>query len=427
MALRWVPIKRGDQLPAGAVFSGKTETDGEVYVARNLGGGYSGVACGKLNLKDGKMYNIWVHGSGEAKEGEILVTVPGSEVAWLPIRRGDKLPPGSVLGGSTQSDGDVYVSRDFSGACGKLNLDKGAMHNIWVHGATGSHEGDVLTVSSHRWIPIKHGEELPVGSIHAGATKTDGDVYVGRHHNGACGKLNLDKGRMNNIWVHGIDAKPEGEVLSISPFSWHPIKRGDDLPAGCILSGCTDTDGQVYVARNPSGGCGKLNLDDGKMHNIWVHGANASQEGEVLTVPGSEVSWVIIKRGDELPAGCVLAGNTSSDGDVYVARNPDGAAGKLNLSKGKMHNIWVHGAGETHEGEVLTVTTHKWVPIKRGEELPPGCVLAGQTRADGEVYVARMFGGACGKLNLDKGKMHNIWVHGNDSAHEGEVLVLSAH
>lgn len=413
-------------MPVGAVLSGKTDTDGDVYVARNLGGGYAGGGCGKLNLKDNRMYNIWVHGSGETQEGEVLVAVPGAELAWIPMVRGEKLPPGCILAGETKTDGNVYVARNMSGVCGKLNLDKGKTNNIWVHGTGASHEGDVLVVIPFKWLPIKRGEQLPVGSVHGGATKSDGEVYVARNSSCVCGKLNLNKGRMHNIWVHDEGEAPEGEVLVVTPSKWLPIKRGDELPVGCVLAGSTDADGQVYVARNLSGGSGKLNLNDGKVHNIWVHGSGAAQEGEVLVVPGSEVKWVSVKRGAELPEGCVLAGSTSTDGDVYVARNSDGACGKLNLSHGKVHNIWVHGADSTAEGEVLTLIPYRWVSIKRGADLPLGCVLSGTTRKDGEVYVARVFGGACGKLNLNDGKMHNIWVHGSEPAQEGEVLVLSA-
>lgn len=63
----WQPIRRGDQIPPGAVYSGRTHTDGDIYVARVAD------VCGKLNIYCGAMWNIWCAKIGAAQEGEILV------------------------------------------------------------------------------------------------------------------------------------------------------------------------------------------------------------------------------------------------------------------------------------------------------------------------------------------------------------------
>lgn len=283
-------------------------------------------------------------------------------VRWVPVRRGDDLPAGAVRTGSTGRDGDVYVARSRGGACGKLNLDGGKVWNIWCHGEPQMHEGEVLTVKHQaygvaHWVPLKRGDDLPVGCIRAGATGSDGDVYVARNANGAGGKLNLQGGKMHNIWCHGDHhSAQEGDILTVEPYLWMPVKRGDDLPFGCVHTGSTGSDGDVYVARNvASGACGKLNLDNGKVWNIWCHGSGSTQEGEILVAINMVPTWSHVKRGDELPAGCILAGSTRTDGDVYVARNASGAGGKLNLDAGKMHNIWCHGdRAAAQEGEVLT-------------------------------------------------------------------------
>eukprot|EP00929_Paragymnodinium_shiwhaense_P118349 TRINITY_DN9027_c0_g1_i2.p1 TRINITY_DN9027_c0_g1~~TRINITY_DN9027_c0_g1_i2.p1 ORF type:complete len:764 (+),score=172.83 TRINITY_DN9027_c0_g1_i2:81-2372(+) len=68
----WSPIKRGDTLPAYAVFSGTTHRDGDVYVARNLRG-----EVGKLNLDEGCMWNIWCPDRDHAEQhAEVLLLVP---------------------------------------------------------------------------------------------------------------------------------------------------------------------------------------------------------------------------------------------------------------------------------------------------------------------------------------------------------------
>jgi len=63
---QWVAIRRGELLPPGAVFSGYTSTDGDLYVARCNG------EFGKLNLSEGLAWSIWCHLNGQAQEGEVL-------------------------------------------------------------------------------------------------------------------------------------------------------------------------------------------------------------------------------------------------------------------------------------------------------------------------------------------------------------------
>jgi len=113
----------------------------------------------------------------------------------------------------------------------------------------------------------------------------------------------------------------------------------------------------MYVGRNSIGQCGKLELDNGTMWNISCHGARKSDKGEVLVVlPHAIVQWTAFRKGDDLPAGVVKAGQTVSDGDVYVARSPDGAGGKLNVNGRKCHNLWVYGhVLAFRSGDVLVV------------------------------------------------------------------------
>jgi len=70
---KWVPVKSGDQLPPDALYSGRTEKDGDVYPCRDSNG-----EVGKLNLstgscRDGVVHNLWFQVYWTAsKEGEIL-------------------------------------------------------------------------------------------------------------------------------------------------------------------------------------------------------------------------------------------------------------------------------------------------------------------------------------------------------------------
>merc|ERR1719440_1681708 len=123
----WRPIKRGDDIPGGAIWGGRTSTDGDVYVGRNPEG-----VVGKLNHDHGQMWNIWVHGNvitgafsqnkDASPEGEILVLVNGGIEEWKLVKRGDDLPLDAVLGGSTAADGAMYACRSKDGQIGKLVL-----------------------------------------------------------------------------------------------------------------------------------------------------------------------------------------------------------------------------------------------------------------------------------------------------------------
>ena len=70
---KWVHCKRGDPLPDGAIYAGKTNADGALYFGRVTS--YSGIPC-KINVnKDKLCYNWWYtyHGEGSEKEGDILI------------------------------------------------------------------------------------------------------------------------------------------------------------------------------------------------------------------------------------------------------------------------------------------------------------------------------------------------------------------
>merc|ERR1719476_688811 len=110
------------------------------------------------------------------------------------------------------------------------------------------------------------------------------------------------------------------------------------------------------------------------MWNIWTHTTGSSSTGEILVgLPGSAIAWVPFKRGSDLPPTAVKAGSTKGDGDIYVARSPNGDAGKLNLEGGKCHNLWCHGNywSGWKEGDVLTV-----VPASGGGAPAPPVVPA---------------------------------------------------
>lgn len=135
--------------------------------------------------------------------------------------------------------------------------------------------------------------------------------------------------------------------------------------------------------------------------------------------------WQPAHRGHMLPASSVEVGRTETGDRLYVARNAQHECGKLNVSDGRVWHIWVQNHGAAQEGDVLVLKegAHtRWLPIRRGDELPQG-VVCGRNNEDGD-YVARDTHGNGGKLSLKDGKAWNIRCHGQGSVQEGEVLVI---
>jgi len=154
VAFQWLPIKRGDPISSGAVMTGRTKSDGDVYIGRNSYG------IGKLNVAEGKMWNLWVHGgSGATQEGEILVLTCGTPYHWEHVKKGDILPHDAVYGGMTATDGPsgVYACRHKDGEAGKLNLDGRKVCNMYYHGHwTHKDECEVLCVQGASCQMVQH-------------------------------------------------------------------------------------------------------------------------------------------------------------------------------------------------------------------------------------------------------------------------------
>mmetsp|Transcript_10702 Transcript_10702/g.29753 ORF Transcript_10702/g.29753 Transcript_10702/m.29753 type:complete len:572 (-) Transcript_10702:336-2051(-) len=159
---------------------------------------------------------------------------------------------------------------------------------------------------------------------------------------------------------------------AVPSYKWVPIKKGDKMPMGTVLAGTTKQDGPVYVARDQGGECGKLNVDKGLAHNFWYHHCKRQSCGEVLVLIGDrQVEWVRVRRGDPLPDGAVYSGWTSTDHQVFVARHVGGEAGKVNLKRGRVHEVWCHQSGCSTEGDVLVILDGLEEPTVDGSQSPP--------------------------------------------------------
>eukprot|EP00428_Durinskia_dybowskii_P024491 CAMPEP_0170229704 /NCGR_PEP_ID=MMETSP0116_2-20130129/14578_1 /TAXON_ID=400756 /ORGANISM="Durinskia baltica, Strain CSIRO CS-38" /LENGTH=412 /DNA_ID=CAMNT_0010480459 /DNA_START=72 /DNA_END=1310 /DNA_ORIENTATION=- len=300
----WKPIRRGDPVPAGAVFAGTTRTDGSVYVARAGRGGQW--ECGKMNMRDGRMWNIWCHDIGNSEYGDILVIHGDAQAVstWVYVRRGDPLPEGAVSGGSNEKDGENFVCRSADGEPGKVNLKEDRLFKNFRY----------------------HTHLLPKG---------DGEIL-------------RVLGGQAPAWYPSVN------------YEWRRIVRGDPIPDGAVWPGRTFTDGHVCVARGGADSVdgfaagGKLNLHEGKMWSIFCRGRGRYLEGEVLVLPpGTTTSWVFARRGSLLPDGALLVGGKGTSGENYVCRGSGGECGMATLEADRrikdflFHSYWfTRGYGE---------------------------------------------------------------------------------
>lgn len=74
LAAQWKAVRRGDRLPARTVWVGRTQEQGDIFVGRTVDGD-----CGKLSLKNGRVYGIYCSGSrSSVQEGDALQINPGA-------------------------------------------------------------------------------------------------------------------------------------------------------------------------------------------------------------------------------------------------------------------------------------------------------------------------------------------------------------
>lgn len=141
------------------------------------------------------------------------------------------------------------------------------------------------------------------------------------------------------------------------------------------------------------------------------------------------IIWKPVSRGDTLPENCIYAGNTSTDGHVYVGRF-DNIPGKVNLKNNKINSFWVQAKGNRSCGEVLITNGNvKWVEIKRGDYIPDNAIYSGIDQSSDKVWVGRSISGEPGKINCHdntaiKPKMYNLWCHHSGSSSKAHILVI---
>jgi len=154
--------------------------------------------------------------------------------------------------------------------------------------------------------------------------------------------------------VTAASASMASHADDASIFYWRSIESGQSIPEDAVVTG------SAYVGRSLSDGePGEVYAKaDRRMDYFRSHsnGLRRARKADVLCAAG-EYSWHPIKRDDVIPTNSVRAGETRTDGVVYVGRSKL-EAGKINTrNDGKMASFWCGS---------------QWVPIAEANILVSG-------------------------------------------------------
>eukprot|EP00930_Biecheleria_cincta_P048393 TRINITY_DN33712_c0_g1_i1.p1 TRINITY_DN33712_c0_g1~~TRINITY_DN33712_c0_g1_i1.p1 ORF type:complete len:452 (-),score=80.61 TRINITY_DN33712_c0_g1_i1:243-1598(-) len=289
--------------------------------------------------------------------------------SWVPIKRGDAIPPNAVMVGSFPQDGVVYVGR-LLGEPGKINVDKhGAMWNFRAHHQTHSYSAEILTCTVEvSWKPIRKGEPIPGAAVQAGITPTDGIVYVG-HLNSEPGKISTQDGdKMKHFWSHYQGKNESASILLVTSAP----------AAGCRAPALRATVSS-NSAMHPSGPISNM------MSDSSIASANFGGSGWSFPV------WAIFDLGLNAAVGCLelkphlttgspqrfsIAGGSSGSGPWHNAKTfaenaPWNSAKQFQL-EGHPCRFWKLTVSASFDGNAPSL---EWVKFYQREERE-GCLPA---------------------------------------------------
>ena len=141
---------------------------------------------------------------------------------WISRNAGDPLPPGSILAGKTDTDGDLYFGR--IGGFGRMpcmvsTVDgKCGQWSFCTRKVRRATSGDLLQDTGYDLVRVKSGDIIPPNAIQTGATDTDGELYVGRAAGNIPCKVTADKGKISAFWYDDVGRYrlSAGEILLLT-------------------------------------------------------------------------------------------------------------------------------------------------------------------------------------------------------------------
>lgn len=155
---------------------------------------------------------------------------------------------------------------------------------------------------------------------------------------------------------------------------WIPLKRGDSIPENAVYSGQTGADGKVYIAKIDNSP-GKVNLENGKIHNFWSQKYSSRTQGEVLISYGIN-SWKELKYGNTIPDGAILGGRDYRSDKVWVGKDiTTDEPGKITCINSKdsilsMCRLWCHSYWSTADVQIANILIIESEPEPEPEPVP---------------------------------------------------------
>lgn len=141
------------------------------------------------------------------EQKKIYENIYKKKLEWVTLKRGDLIPLNAIYGGTTKTDGDVYVGK-INNSPGKVNLKYNKIWNYWVQNLGSNQTGTVLISDfEYEWIPIKRGNNIPLNAVCCGLDEYNDKIWVGKSTGNEPGKItcidNQDpEPKMKNIWCH---------------------------------------------------------------------------------------------------------------------------------------------------------------------------------------------------------------------------------
>jgi len=154
-----------------------------------------------------------------------------------------------------------------------------------------------------------------------------------------------------------------------------------------------------------------------------------------VTISGSILGWVRMKRDNDIPKLAVEAGYTKNDGRVYIGRI-EKSPGKINckINTTKIWNFLVQSIGTTlsrQTGQVfITNLKYEWVEISKDFEIPINSVYNGTDENGDEVWIGKSIHNEPGKIicktiNDGRPTMDKLWCYGSWCSHrKGYILII---
>jgi len=251
----WVRSSLDDSATQGFIAS--TEADGSpVYIIRAAFGG--GLAVGKYSPRLRGAYIPWGGKENQVSSFELFV----GKGEWKPMKKGDKLPDGAIIGGSEGDGTPLYIIRGKVGSLlvpGKYNPNHQSAYVPWAGREENVNPFEILVrssqvqASSSEWVATDVSDNA--SRAQAAGRSPDGtpSFLIRALFQGSLipGKFN-PKAKTAYVPWGGKENPVRTFELYIGPQLWFTSDPQTALPANAVPAGKEADGTPLYAIRSPS-------------------------------------------------------------------------------------------------------------------------------------------------------------------------------